>query len=209
MTVRMHPSPTHLPTSAYTESSVSISTSVIITRSKTSTVSLMENTTSADTPTTYTPTDPPCTGLLHTFVLFIVVTDIHPGNPASRPGVGLYLNGIQHFNNSIISFEQIGEDRCALLCYTNLNECCYMPKLGEWYSPNGSALRKKNSNDDLYRDRSDSVVRLHRRNNTLMPVGVFCCEIPFSFNGITRNRTYCIGVYNREDGKKDHDHYNN
>ena len=77
-----------------------------------------------------------------------------------------------------------------------------MPKHGEWFYPNRSAIRKNISNDDLYRDRGPSVVRLHRRNNAAQePTGEFCCEIPFSMWDEV-NKIFCIAVYNREDGNE-------
>ena len=61
--------------------------------------------------------------------------------PLVPEGVGLYLNGRQLANNSIVILEDIGEDECALTCYTNFPDCCsvYYIRTGEWYFPNGTA----------------------------------------------------------------------
>ena len=39
-------------------------------------------------------------------------------------------------------------------------------------------VRIQGEGGSFYRSRGQSVVRLHRRHNTMMPTGLFCCEIP-------------------------------
>ena len=88
-------------------------------------------------------------------------------------------------NNSNILITDIGEgDSEALLCYTDLAQCCRgieTPNgiaLGEWLYPNGSKIATGMSGDDFYWNRGPSLVRLNRRNNATSPEGQFCCVIP-------------------------------
>lgn len=101
-------------------------------------------------------------------------------------GVYLQLNGMNLSNNSLVHITEIGTgDDESVLCITNNSYCCRwgdtsngQPK-GQWYFPNnGSAVGTDGERGDFYRNRGPSVVRLHRRNNALMPGGSFCCEIP-------------------------------
>ena len=126
-----------------------------------------------------------------------------PVLPLVPDGVGLYLDGNQLANYSVVNLEDIGEEDCALICYTNSSDCCVPPvKAGEWYFPNGSAVRIKGDMKDFYRSREGMTVRLNRRNNAMGPTGIYYCDIPGS-NGI--NMTLCVGAYNLGDGKM----YNN
>ena len=91
-------------------------------------------------------------------------------------------------NNSHADVYDIGEgDEAALLCITNLVECCYSSDtpigvggLGEWFYPNGSTVPIEGAGYDLYRNRGPSVVRLNRRRNGTSPTGLYCCEVPDS-----------------------------
>ena len=96
-------------------------------------------------------------------------------------------------NNSNIPITDIGEeDSGAVLCKTNLYDCCKSDQtndsmvLGEWFCPNLSSnysinsehcQSKFNETFKLYRNRDRSVVRLNRRGNILSPTGKFCCRI--------------------------------
>ena len=118
-------------------------------------------------------------------------------------GIGFLLRGRLYGNNSIVTISDIGVDSRSLLCLTNNIQCCrrfdgFLEKLGEWYFPNnGSAVRVNSAGDNMYRNRGLIVVRLHRRNNAMMPTGVFRCEIPDA-NGVFKN--IYIGVYLEGDG---------
>ena len=92
-----------------------------------------------------------------------------------------------YVNNSNILITDIGEgDSSALLCHTNLKNCCrseqtnnnYYTGLGEWLHPNSSTVNIRALNEAFYRNRDRSVVRLHRRGDSTSPTGKFCCEIP-------------------------------
>ena len=93
----------------------------------------------------------------------------------------------------------IGEDDASVLCMTNKSDCCRRGDggatrgVGEWYFPDGSVvgIEDEGRGGSFYRDRSLSVVRLHRRNNVLMPTGSFCCEVPDTNNV---NQRLCIMV---------------
>ena len=118
-----------------------------------------------------------------------------PVLPLVPDGVGLYLDGNQQANYSIVNLEGIGEGDCALICYTNSSDCCKSSYTGEWYFPNRSAVRIKGDMKDFYRDREEMMVRLNRRHNAMGPTGIYCCDIPGS------NRNMCVGAYNLGDGK--------
>ena len=102
-------------------------------------------------------------------------------------------------NGDNILITEIGEgDDGALLCVTDLIQCCRgvdTPSvggaLGQWLYPNGSFVQVNDSGDDFYRDRGPSVVRLHRRNNVMSPIGQFCCVVP---DATSVNRTTCISI---------------
>ena len=89
-------------------------------------------------------------------------------------------------NNSNILTTDIGEgDSGAVLCKTNLYNCCKSIQtnnsgaLGAWLYPNSSSVPTGQSND-LYNNRDRSVVRLNHRGNSTQssPTGKFCCRIP-------------------------------
>ena len=110
-------------------------------------------------------------------------------------GVGLYLDGNQLANYSIVNLKDIGEGECALICYTNSPGCCVIPRAGEWYFPNGSAVSIEGDMKDFYGFRDSMVVRLNRRYNVVSPTGLYCCDIPGS------NGNLCVGAYNLGDSK--------
>ena len=90
----------------------------------------------------------------------------------------IIFRGYIYENNSIVTVDEIAENDGALLCYTNNVECCESSRQGEWYFPNGTTVGTSGDGSGFYRNRGPSVVRLNRRNNAMMPTGVFRCEIP-------------------------------
>ena len=76
--------------------------------------------------------------------------------------------------------DKILEGGLALLCLTDKQDCCTLKevqgdlRIGEWYFPNGMTV---DSAGDVYRRRSHSVVLLNRRNNAILPSGIYHCEI--------------------------------
>ena len=114
----------------------------------------------------------------------------------------LSLRGINFTNNSYVDIDDIGEgDDGALLCVTNLIQCCRgidTPgdggALGEWFYPNGTDVEIKDSGNDIYRNRGPSVVLLNRRSNAMFPTGLYCCEVPDASN-IQRRVCANVGKY--------------
>ena len=96
------------------------------------------------------------------------------------PVVGFQLDGQFYASGSSLSLSSIGEGENALLCVTDGN-CCTLPnRAGEFYYPNDTLVSTKGSGDDLYRDRGEQMIRLHRRNSATSPTGTYKCEIPES-----------------------------
>ena len=114
-------------------------------------------------------------------------------------GVHIQLNGCIIKENGSVSITDIGENDNAVLCMTNKEECCRDPpgRAGEWFYPNNDRVENMASDGDFYRSRGQGVVCLNRRNNAMMPTGLFCCEIP-DRNSVARR--LCIMVEATPDG---------
>ena len=107
-------------------------------------------------------------------------------------GVFFTLGGRPYRNGDSILIGDIGEgDEAALLCVTDLVQCCRGEALGEWFYPNESLVRVNGNNDDFYRDRRLGSVRLNRRNNATSPIGQYCCEVP---DATMTTKTTCINI---------------
>ena len=113
---------------------------------------------------------------------------------------GVHLSLGRRGINGDILITDIGEgDSDALLCYTDLTQCCRSHEtstdigaLGNWLYPNGSAVPIAPSGNDFYRDRGLSLVRLNRRNNATSPEGLFCCVVPdATFTSVTVCANLC------------------
>ena len=96
----------------------------------------------------------------------------------------LSLKGKLYQNNSIIPITDIGQtlekevEGEALLCYTDTVECCSNTSIsGKWFLPDQSEVGIMSEAGGFYMDDGQSVLRLHRRSQTISPTGVFCCEI--------------------------------
>ena len=103
-------------------------------------------------------------------------------------GVHFILMGQPLANNSIIALADIGEIGDALICKTDLVNCCGTSpnRFGQFYYPNGTAVPINNQNEGFYRNRGDQEIRLHRRSGITSPTGRFRCEIPDS-DMVTQN----------------------
>ena len=118
--------------------------------------------------------------------------------------VGVLLRGRLYGNHDIVTLESIGEGDQSLLCVTNEVNCCRGSDtggngVGEWYFPgDGSMVGTSNGGGSIYRNRGPSVVRLNRRNNAMMPTGVFRCEVP---DASGTNQNIYVGVYSPGVGK--------
>ena len=116
----------------------------------------------------------------------------------------MLLQGEQYPNNSGLMISNIGvaygpdNDENALTCVTDKPDCCRSPnRFGEWYFPNGSAVRIEYYEDDFYRNRGHQTVRLNRRNKAVYPTGIYHCELPDK-NGI--KRTLYVELYRETSG---------
>ena len=123
----------------------------------------------------------------------------HTCTHKNSPGVYFSSRSSYVNTNSNIVFTDIGEGDCrALLCFTDLIECCRdndtpagEGTLGQWLYPNGSVVGNKSDKQDFYIDRGPSFVRLNRRSNTMSTTGLFCCEIP---DATSVNRKICMNI---------------
>ena len=98
-------------------------------------------------------------------------------------GVGLNLKGLPIANSSYVDIDDISLNTAAaaLLCWTNLKNCCKTSRRGEWYYPSGNIVGVMgNDTTEFYRDRdNEGNVRLNRRQDKPMSErGLFICEIP-------------------------------
>ena len=108
-------------------------------------------------------------------------------------GVYLSLRGVVYANNSIIPITEIGEtgstSNTGLQCITDRMSCCAAIRAGEWYFPDGTAVPIQHGGaTTFYRNRGDDgTVNLNRVNtNIIMPIGLFCCEVPDASGVIQR-----------------------
>ena len=109
------------------------------------------------------------------------VTTSLPTEPSITSGpVYFELNGKVYPNNSVISLTEVGENKHALLCKTDLITCCATPpnRYGEFYYPNGAPVSVKKLEQGFYDDRSTQEVRLNRREGVATPSGQFHCAVP-------------------------------
>ena len=114
------------------------------------------------------------------------------------------LNGTIYQNNSIVTLENIGEGGDALLCITDITDCCRPPAsynaIGNWFFPNGSRVPSSGNQWDIHRTRGQSVVLLHRRRGGAD--GIYRCEIPLPQSDAEDvTQTIFIGVYTANTGK--------
>ena len=95
-----------------------------------------------------------------------------------------------------MTLEEIDLCSDALLCVTDQRNCCRPAQIGmdvfygNWFFPNETRVPSETTQQDFYRTRGASVVRLHRRRGG--EEGIYRCEIPDTLNII---QTIYIGVY--------------
>ena len=137
-------------------------------------------------------------------------------------GVSLKLRGVTIPNNSLVNFDDIlyrttnnGEKQDptnnhsklhnqALLCITDLEDCCRSPKhteRGDWYYPNGTVVqldtdgrnrafrRNRGSNEVIAGQQFYGSVRLFRRY-TPPERGRFRCELPSAASPTVNQKLY-------------------
>ena len=114
------------------------------------------------------------------------------------------LRDTTYHNNSLVTLENIGEgDADALLCVTDNTACCSRSQvpgggiLGDWYYPNETVVRNIHDGDDFYRNRGQSVVRMHRRRGGV--TGIYSCEMIPDTAGVFQ--TIYIGAYTATTGE--------
>ena len=147
--------------------------------------------------------------------MFNTKTLIHYNNSVcsilgTGEGVRFSLRGITYQNNSLVTLEDIGEWKDALLCVTDQPACCRHsftgemgPAIGNWFFPNGTRVLNFYANYttrmqwDFFRTRGQMIVHMHRRRGGVD--GIYRCEIPDAMN-VTQT-TY-IGVYSRASAGK-------
>ena len=109
---------------------------------------------------------------------------------------------VKYQNNSLVALRDIGEGDDALLCLTNNIMCCARAQvpgggiLGNWLYPNETRVVNAGERWEFYRNRGQSVVRLHRRRGGV--TGIYRCVIPDTA-GV--DQTLYIGVYTASTGK--------
>lgn len=101
------------------------------------------------------------------------------------PGtVKFMLRDRTYLNNSVVTINDIGEgDNDALLCVTELEDCCMDPRHGDFYYPNGTrvpfAMPDGQMRKGLLRNRGNQVIRLIRKGGMVTsPTGQYRCVIP-------------------------------
>ena len=114
------------------------------------------------------------------------------------------LSGTVYQNNSVVTLENIGEGGDALLCITDITDCCRPPAsynaIGNWFFPNGTRVPSSGNQWDIHRTRGRSVVLLHRRRGGAD--GIYRCEIPVPQSDAEDvTQTIFIGVYTANTGK--------
>ena len=107
-----------------------------------------------------------------------------------------------------MTLESIGEGDDALLCLTDLHNCCTPPYTGEmgnaignWFFPNGTVVPSSGNQWNIYRTRGHMMVHLHHRRRGGAE-GMYRCEIPDAVNVI---QTIYIRLYSADtDGEYGH-----
>ena len=104
----------------------------------------------------------------------------------THTGVYFELKGKVYLNNSAAPLMEVGEGERALLCKTDLEECCGMQpnRFGEFYYPNGVRVPIARHQQGFYRNRGEQVIRLNRRDGATSPTGKYQCKIP-NAGGVT------------------------
>ena len=128
----------------------------------------------------------------------------------------LFLNGVRVPNNTIVDYTAIGEDGLALLCLTDLSDCCRRKDhinvtgpFGNWFYADGQDIPTFNDlmsgqgRGLFYDNRGMSAVRLNRLNQTnreqlQVPEGIFQCLIP---DQQYEEQMFFVGMYSSSDGK--------
>ena len=114
-------------------------------------------------------------------------------------GVYLSLNGDIIDNHNEIFTDTIREgDEEALLCFTDLYQ--FFPDyddsyvVGQWHYPSGSAVDNDMS-ADIHTSRDRGVVRLHRKKEATMPIGLYHCK---TLDSDFKNQSIYVNITQQE-----------
>ena len=68
----------------------------------------------------------------------------------------------------------------GLQCITDRIPCCRATQSGKWFFPNRTVVPDQENAISFYINRGldDGTVNLNRVNDSMMPMGIFCCTIP-------------------------------
>ena len=120
--------------------------------------------------------------------------------------------GLNLPNHAYVNLTSVGEDTSnpgnILRCHTDLSTCCstdHGSHLGEWYFPDGSALRNASSGDDIYRHHEAQRVDLLHRNDATSPSGIYRCDVEtIAVNDVNDDtitgETVYVGLYSPSEG---------
>ena len=103
-------------------------------------------------------------------------------------------------NNSVVTITDIGEGDMSLYCITSRSECCRSSdggERGDWFLPDRDSAVEGTSSANFSRRREPRAVVLDRRNNAVVPIGLYRCEVPDAGNTI---QSLYIGVYTNDRG---------
>ena len=110
--------------------------------------------------------------------------------------VEFLLRDHHYSNNEIVPLTEVGEKSDALLCLTNSTKI-ESSMMGEWYFPDSSRVPLNGLDSGIYSTRGPSAVSLNRKNDTMMPTGVYRCVVP---DANESNQSIYIGVYSSKEG---------
>ena len=94
-------------------------------------------------------------------------------------------------NHSYVDLSLVGEDNSdpgnTVKCITDLESCCSdrqneifgTDHRGNWFAPGrDTRLPFPKEGGDIYENHGDQESELYRRNNAVMPFGIYRCDIP-------------------------------
>ena len=102
-------------------------------------------------------------------------------------------------NHSYVDLRLVGRDHSdSVQCHTDLDTCCNStqgPHRGDWYFPNGTRLPFPGGNNVIIESREAQRVDLRHKSDSIIPTGIYRCDIQTSavhqtFNNTVKN-TIC------------------
>ena len=142
--------------------------------------------------------------LLLLSLLFCCLVELHCEDSHEISTPYLSFKGRRLSSNSYVNITEIGtagDGSDSIQCRSELQNCCQTngPLTGSWSFPNGSALQSSSSGHSIIQSRGIMRADLRRRNNAIMPVGVYCCRIAYNSSDSSAKKTLCIGIYGGKD----------